>query len=206
MTALLLRPATPGDRDALYDICLRTAAAGADASKLHDDLELVGHVWVGPYLALEPEHAVVAVGADDVPVGYVVGALDSGEFERRAEDEWWPALRDRYPLDAGADRTRPPADRKAIELLHTPPRADATFLDRYPSHLHINLLPRAQGHGAGRRLLDRLIAELGAAGSPGVQLGVAAANHGAVGFYEAYGFERLAERRDTIVYGLVPDR
>ena len=62
------------------------------------------------------------------------------------------------------------------------------MVEAYPSHLHINLLPRLQGRGFGRRLIERWLQMAGAAGSRGVHLGVNAANRPALGFYRALGF------------------
>ena len=47
---------------------------------------------------------------------------------------------------------------------------------RYPSHLHIDLLPRGQGQGHGRLLIESLLDLLRAGGSGGVHLGVSPTN------------------------------
>ena len=97
MTATI-RNVRAGDRDALYEICLRTADAGDDGRHLYTDPLLPGHVWAGGYLAHEPEHAFV-IDADHRVIGYVLGALDSRAFEAALERAWWPPLRAEYPLD-----------------------------------------------------------------------------------------------------------
>jgi ribosomal protein S18 acetylase RimI-like enzyme len=193
---LVIRPARPHDLDAIYEICLRTSAAGEDATALHDDPRLPGHVWAGAYPALEPAHSFVLVAGDDIPIGYVLGALDTPGFERRQEAEWWPALRARYPKGSGAT----PADRAMVSLIHDPPRADPDIAAEHPSHLHIDLLPEAQGHGAGRRLIDVLSDSLAAAGSTGVHLGVDALNVRAIGFYQAVGFDVLARPEGAVIF------
>ena len=71
---------TAGDRDAIYDVCLRTGDAGGDASGLYVDRDLFGDIWAGPYLALRPHLAFVAEGDAGVD-GYVVGAEDTTAFE-----------------------------------------------------------------------------------------------------------------------------
>ena len=83
MTATI-RHVRAGDRDAVYDICLRTADAGDDGTHLYTDPRLPGHVWAGAYMALEPEHGFV-VDDDDRVVGYILGALDSRRFEAQLE-------------------------------------------------------------------------------------------------------------------------
>ena len=63
----------------------------------------------------------------------------------------------------------------------------------HPAHLHIDLLPRFQGRGLGRRLLDHLFEGLRAAGADAVHLGVSPENTNAIAFYEHLGFEVLVE-------------
>lgn len=183
-----IRNVRADDLDAVYDICLRTSDAGADATPLHDDVRLPGHVWAAPYVVHEPDHAFVLVDDADVPIGYVLGAIDSRAFEARLEREWWPELRDRYPLDV----ERRPDDQECVRFIHEPPHSAVDVVDEYPSHLHVDLLPAAQGQGAGRRLIDALLESLAAEGSPGVHLGVDRGNERAKGFYEAIGFTMLS--------------
>src|SRR3546814_4018351 len=76
--------------------------------------------------------------------------------------------------------------------LHHPLRMPDIVLRDYPSHLHINLLPRLQGRGVGRRLIERWLRLAAAAGSIGVHLGVNAANQRASGFYRALGFAGIS--------------
>ncbi len=182
---VIVRAATPNDRDALYDICVRTGDGGRDATSLIDEPDLYGHLYAGAYLALEPSLATVAV-IDDHVVGYVIGALDTAAFEARCEAEWWPVLRERYPLPAGGTEL----DRRFVEAIHHPRATPPAVIERYPSHLHIDLLPVAQGRGLGRRLMQHLFDQLRAAGSPGVHLGVDPRNEHAIGFYEHLGMRR----------------
>ncbi|MDP2289927.1 MAG: GNAT family N-acetyltransferase, partial [Actinomycetota bacterium] len=93
-----LRGVRPEDLDDLYDVCLRTGAAGEDATDLFASPRLLGDLFVAPYAVLEPEHAFVV--HDGVRVqGYTVGALDSRSFEARCEAEWFPAARERHAND-----------------------------------------------------------------------------------------------------------
>ncbi len=84
----------PDDLDDLYRICLQTAGNGEDATALFRDPKLPGHVYAAPYALFEPSLAFVSEDAGGVG-GYIVAALDSETFERRLEQEWWPALRAR---------------------------------------------------------------------------------------------------------------
>jgi len=179
-----IRAYRPGEEQVLYDICLRTGDSGADAAALYRDPDLLGAVYVGPYLRLAPEHALVGVDEDGV-AGYVLGVPDTASFEAACAREWWPALRARYPVDTYPEDT---PDGRMVRLIHDPPVTSPDVLERYPAHLHIDLLPRLQGQGDGRRLLTALLDGLAAAGAPGVHLGVGAANERAIGFYRRMGF------------------
>jgi ribosomal protein S18 acetylase RimI-like enzyme len=194
---VIVRPALATDRDAVYDICLRTGDAGADATALLAHGELYGHVYAGAYLALAPELALVAELDGDV-VGYVVGALDTAAFDERLEAEWWPALRARYPLPGDGTEV----DRRLVQEVHRPFHMPAMLLARYPSHLHVNLLPVAQGRGVGRRMMDGVFDLLRDAGSPGVHLGVDPRNERAIGFYEHLGMTRRSPDPAAVLFTL----
>ncbi|HEY1914757.1 MAG TPA: GNAT family N-acetyltransferase [Streptosporangiaceae bacterium] len=187
-----IRPYRSADLDDLYRICLLTADSGEDATSLYSDPRLPGHVFAAPYGVLEPSLAFIAEDDHGEAAGYIVGARDSQDFERRMERDWWPALRGRYPLpQAGLpqeDWTREQLAAQAIERRWTTPDE---LNARYPSHLHINLLPPLQGHGVGRRLIETLTTALREQGSPGLHLHVNPGNQRAAAFYGHVGFTEL---------------
>jgi ribosomal protein S18 acetylase RimI-like enzyme len=198
----VIRAAAAEDRAAMYAICRLTGNAGEDATALYHDPDLLGEVWVGPYLALEPDLAFVGVDEDGV-AGYVVGAADTAKFEAACEQRWWPQLRRRYPEPPDSDTLSP--DQELHRWIHHPPRTPDAVVAEYPAHLHIDLLPRVQGRGLGRRLMDTLVERLRRLGVPGVHLGVHPANHRAIGFYRHLGFEPLGRDDDDsggYLYGL----
>jgi ribosomal protein S18 acetylase RimI-like enzyme len=199
---LAIRPVRaddPAEVDRIYDICLRTGASGEDATDQFADPRLLGEVYAGPYVRFAPGLAfVLDGGADAGALGYVLGVTDTAAFEDELERSWWPELRRRYPVDrfpAGS----PDAD--VVGLIHRPHRTPPELLRAYPAHLHVDVLPGAQGGGNGRRLIETLTGALRAAGAAGVHLGVAADNVRAQGFYEHLGFRRV-ERAPGHVYGL----
>jgi ribosomal protein S18 acetylase RimI-like enzyme len=197
----VIRPYDPRDRRALDEVCLRTAASGGDASGQYADPRLLGEVWVGPYVTFEPGLALVLDDGDGAQ-GYVLGALDTRDFEARCEQEWWPPLRVRHPLPGSpAAAGAVTADARVVELVHRPPRAPDAVVAGHPSHLHIDLLPRWQGGGWGRRLLEQLLGLLADGGSPGVHLGVGADNVRARGFYAHLGFREIEVVGDTRFLG-----
>jgi ribosomal protein S18 acetylase RimI-like enzyme len=191
-----IRPLRREDRDALYAICLKTGDAGQDATALYRDAELLGHIYAGPYVALEPESGFVL--EDEAGIGgYIVGARDTDAFETRLEQEWWPLLRARYPDPA----VLPEPERHLAQSIHKPWHTPRRITEPYPSHLHINLLPRFQG-GWGKRMMDRWLAAMRDAGSPGAHLGVGTRNERAVRFYLRYGFQEFQRWNDVLMLGI----
>ena len=75
--------------------------------------------------------------------------------------------------------------------IHHPGRTAEEIVKPYPSHLHINLLPRLRGQGVGSQLMMRWLAEVRDMGSHGAHLAVGAANRRAIRFYRACGFHEL---------------
>jgi ribosomal protein S18 acetylase RimI-like enzyme len=194
---MAIRSYRPGDRAAVYDICLRTGDAGADASHLVSDPELPGHVYAGPYLALCPELAFV-LELPGAVAGYVIGALDTRAFVDAYHERWLPRLAGSHPPPAGPPATH---EERLLDTLHRPELLLEPRFPQHPSHLHINLLARARGRGNGRALIETICAALGAAGSPGVHLGVQRRNERALGFYPRAGFERIHADADAVFFG-----
>jgi ribosomal protein S18 acetylase RimI-like enzyme len=193
----IIRPAREEDRPALYDVVLHTADNGGDATALHRLPDIQGDIYTGPYLAFEPEFAFV-LEDDQGPAGFVLGALDTRRFEDRLERDWWPPLRLKYADAAKKDLL--PDDLRLLAMIHNPHRAPEAILPEYPSHLHIDILPRQQGKGQGRRLLETLFGALAASGSPGVHLFVGARNERAIAFYQRMGMTEFS--RDERVLGM----
>lgn len=195
---MLIRPATSADGPVLYDVCLRTGADGEDATASYSDTRLLGHIYVGPYLALEPDLAFVL--DDGAPAGYVLGARDTRDFDRRCEREWWPPLRKQYANPTMSRAWTP--DERLRYMIHHPPRLDGALLMEYPAHLHIDLLPRAQGAGNGRRLITHLLDRLRTRGSSGVHLVTGMGNRRAIGFYQHVGMQTLQTHQGAVVMGM----
>ncbi len=176
-----IRPFHPVDIPALYRVCLLTGDAGGDATALYRDPDLLGHLYVGPYPAADPSLTFV-VHDDDGVAGYLVGTADTLAFDAWCERHWWPALRERYPMgpdDGSSDRT-------LVGQIHTP--AGDPPPPGYPAHLHIDLLPRLQRQGWGRRLIEAFADALRERGVPGAHLGVDPRNANARAFYARLGF------------------
>jgi ribosomal protein S18 acetylase RimI-like enzyme len=194
-----IRPCEPPDEAAVYEVCLRTGDNGDDASQSFDDPKALGHIYVGPYLKLEPHLALVLEDAAGV-CGYALGALDSKRFYDAYLNQWLPELRRRHPEPTG-DRARWTRTQRVIHEYYHPEIFMPAPYEHYPSHLHIDLLPHARGRGLGRAMMNALLDELAARGSPGVHLGMGATNARAERFYKKIGFHELARVGDVLYLG-----
>lgn len=213
-----IRPYRASDRAAVAEVCVRTAAAGSDARGLYSDDLLMPEVFALPYVDHAPELAFVVVRpdeeltrdgatadpADDVLhvddgrlTGYVIGVADTRDFVAWWERAWGPGFAARHPEPGTPPSGREPrfSEPALLDAGKDPGRMVRGItdeeLDRYPAHLHIDLLPENQGRGLGRALLDTLRAALAERRVPGVHLGMDPSNTRARAFYDRYGFHEL---------------
>jgi ribosomal protein S18 acetylase RimI-like enzyme len=176
-----------GDHDDVYDVCVRTGAAGQDARGRYSTDNLLGDIYVGPYLRIAPEHAYV-LDSGGRAGGYIIGTPSTTDFVAAYRADWLPGLRGRYAPPASAptcDEERKLADMFAPEHMLRPELA------AHPAHLHINLLPAYQGAGHGRALMATFLASVAAVGARSCHLTVRAANTGALRFYDRLGWRRI---------------
>ena len=187
--SIQIRSYRPSDEAGTYEVCLKTGDAGQDATSLHVDPRALGNIYVGPYLSLEPQLSLVLEDEDGI-CGYCLGALDTPRFFHRFTTEWLPPLQALHPDPTGDMESWSPTERIYQEL-HHPDLFHPEPIAEFPSHMHIDLLPRAQGKGWGVRLVGELLSRLRDAESPGVHLGMWARNERALRFYTKLGFHEL---------------
>ncbi|MEU2201101.1 GNAT family N-acetyltransferase [Isoptericola sp. NPDC019482] len=212
----MIRSYRATDRAAVAEVCVRTAAGGSDARGLYSDDLLMPEVFALPYVEYAPDLAFVVVRPDEelagVPAdpaddvlrvddgrltGYVIGVADTRDFVSWWELAWGPGFAERHPRAGASPSGREPRFSEAalLDAGKDPGRMvrgiTADELDRYPAHLHIDLLPENQGRGLGRQLMDTLRATLAERGAPGVHLGMDPDNTRARAFYDRYGFQEL---------------
>lgn len=190
MSTFRIRDARPGDEAGAYHVCLKTGNFGQDGEPFYrDDPDALGRIFVGPYLAFEPEFSLIL--EDDQGIcGYALGALESRTFFDRYEGEWRPKLCAQFP-DPGGDPSTWTRSQMVHSWYHHPDYTCPEPYAEYPSHLHIDLLDRAQGRGFGRTMLNQVMDRLRLRGSPGAHLGVSLMNVPAQGFYRKLGFQEL---------------
>ena len=193
-----IRSVHASDLPSLYRICHATGWRGRDAAGKVADPDLIGHSYVGPYAALEPEHGFVAIDETQL-VGYAVSTTNSVSFHERWEVRWFPSLRERYRDPGQQDDSATARFVRALHRGHPPP--PGINLTQYPAHLHINLLPQAQHRGLGRSLLETLFSQLKREKVAGIHLYVSNENTDAIRFYERVGFKLIDAQPTVIGFG-----
>jgi ribosomal protein S18 acetylase RimI-like enzyme len=189
---MTIRPYRAGDEPGAYHVCMKTGDHGKDGEPFYrEDPDALGRIFVGPYLAYEPELSLILEDAEGI-CGYALGAFDSRRFYERYEKEWRPRLCSQFPEPTGE-----PAQWSRVQQVHSwyhrPDYYCPEPYDDYPAHLHIDLLERAQGRGFGRRMMEQVMERLRRRGSPGAHLGVSVLNKPALGFYRRLGFRELIQ-------------
>ena len=179
--------AQPCHRAALFRVCLLTGdGQGGDGSTLFAGREeLLGQLFVGPYLDVHPELAFALLDPNGEAVGYVLGCPDSTLFRRKCAESYWPSLLSSCPQLA--------QEALFVEHAFGPGSSGGEYEESYPAHLHIDLLPSAQNQGFGRLMISRLLDSLRGLLAPGVHLSMMASNARAGGFYRKLGFDKIAE-------------
>ena len=190
MNNCTIRPAASGDEKGAYHVCLKTGDNGADGEPFYrEDPDALGRVYVGPYLAFEPQISLILEDVDGI-CGYALGAFDSRKFYERYEKEWRAKLVAQFAAPHG-DASRWSRVQQVYNTYHNPDYFLPEPYAAYPSHLHIDLLERAQGRGYGRRMIERNLQTLRRLGSRGAHLGLSTLNMRAYWFYKHLGFSEL---------------
>ena len=195
---VVLRPAKPTDLPELLRVCLQTGDSGKDATHLHNLSDLVGDIYVAPYVLHEPNFAY-ALWADDTVVGYLLGVLNTNEFENQLAQSYWPQTKARY---AQLDSEITPSDEALLNDLAKQGFSDLELIAEYPSHLHIDIVESHQGAGYGKSMIAFLLSELKDEGSKGVHLHMSAQNDRARAFYKKFGFVELTEDENECIMGV----
>ena len=202
MSDCTIRPARPEDQAGAYYVCLKTGDYGKDGEPFYrEDPDALGRIFVGPYLEFEPDLSLTLEDAEGI-CGYAYAAFDSRSFFDRYEREWRPQLTAQFPMPTG-DRAKWTRVQNVHSWYHEPDYFTPEPYAEYPSHMHIDLLPRAQGRGYGRRMMEILMNKLRDRGSPGAHLGVIATNTPAQAFYKKLGFHELARTgsgQEAVIY------
>lgn len=189
MSDHVVRAFVEADRQGLAGIFGR-AGAGSPTASLWGHEASEREVYLGAYMDRAPEHLSVAE-IDGALVGYLAGCPDTSLVGPDSARVVSAIRKNRlyvkpaplaFFLRAAADSVAAWARRR--------PTAGAFVDDRWPAHLHIDLVPEARGRGLGSALMARWQGQLTDMGSAGCHLQTVVENAQAVAFFERCGFRR----------------
>ena len=149
-----VRPYRAEDRAAVRRICYVTGYMGDSPAWYWRDVESFADLWTRYYTDEEPESALVADRGGEV-VGYLLGCVDTTRAEGPGSLMRHHAVRRMCLLRPGTAGVmwRMIADVVRDSVLGKVPLPVALIDDRWPAHLHIDLLPEARAGGVGRALM-----------------------------------------------------
>lgn len=191
-----IRPYEAGDREALRRLCRAAAYGERPLATVFPDEELFADLMTRYHTDWEPGSTLVARGeaSADGLAGYLCGARDTRRQRRVQAVRIVPAALLRFTLRGGLLRraTWRLIGANSDRILPRRGLGSGELEPLYPAHLHIALAREARGRGLGRRLVEAFLAQLAAAGIPGVHAVVREENAGAGRFFERLGFRAIA--------------
>lgn len=205
MGDFVIRPYQSTDRQSVRNICYETGFMGEPVDWLWPDKESFADLFTIYYTDVEPESAfVVEAISDDRTgdsrqpnkiIGYLTGCIDTRKIPSHIDIAFKHLFMRALPLRPSMARILWRSARDIVVdavAMHT--LLQNELIDpRWPSHLHIDLLPEARGKGVGRMLIDTWINRLVEVGSPGCHLRTLAENHNAIKFFETVGFSKWGD-------------
>ncbi len=192
-----IRQAKLSDIPQIHNVCLKTGFSGEDATPLVRDKYLLGKYFAEPYLQFEIDSCFV-ITEQFTPQGYIVGTSSTEAFNKWMNKSWLPKLRKQYPSTLHPTNE---LEKFLLDLIHRN-CINPSFLDNYPAHLHIDLLPQMQGRGLGKKMMIHFFDLLKSKGVPGCHLSLGARNTKALEFYERMGFSVLETPLGAVVMGI----
>ena len=180
-----IRPYQEKDQQAVRGICIATSGLPV---KTQRQKELLLLQYCDYYLEQEPDACFVAVDETDTPIGYILCAKEYHAYRRRFLERYLPRIR-------ALSVWRAVAARAEVGLT-------GRYAERYPAHMHIDILDAYQRMGIGHRLVDTLAACLAGQNVKGLMLSVGSTNQKGVNFYQKYGFQKIGTVAGALVMGL----
>ena len=193
MSDVTLRALAAGDEAQIGRVAYRTGFFGDSAARYFPDGALFADIWTGPYFETSLTLGFVAERGGEV-VGYILG-LPAQAYYGRALTR--VILRRIVPGVLLGRYANPFGGLPYLLRFARFPGEHAPF-ERYPAHLHINLLPNTRGLGLGSALLTAYLNALRVRGVPGVQLSTTGENRAALRLYKKAGFEVYAEEASPL--------
>ena len=191
-----IRPYDKKDFRYVQDICLATSWLSKDPSPTNR--AIVCSMYCDYYLDNEPEYCFVAVDEDDIPIGYILCAVDLDTYHEQMTQNYLPVVR----KISGSDYFRFAAEVKLEQRY---------IKQGYTAHLHLDVLedlpdelyeefeeyPKDE---ISKALLEALINKLKENFVEGLFLVCGLKDKAACKFYEYLGFQDIDYLSSCVVY------
>lgn len=159
------------DRADCQRICIRTAPP----QKSEQSERALLLLYNDYYTEREPDNCFVLDDGNGNAVGYILTSSDFQSYKEVFCAYYLPEIKRISRLQYYMRKF----------AFHTEKR----LAEKYPAHLHIDLLPGYTGKGEGGKLMEAALSNLRNKGVKGIFLGVGSRNTGAVRFYKRHGFD-----------------
>ena len=178
-----IRPYHPKDVENLNMICVETASDIFRGKKLAETALI--EVYCRYYIEQEPESCFVVADQKDEAKGYILCAKNYDEYKQIFKEKY---LKTWNPV--------------TLIMGNFAMKSIKDYTNKYPAHLHIDLLPECQGQGYGRKLIEMLVKHLKEQKINGLMLHVSMHNEGARAFYKKCGFQVLYADKNDVLMGM----
>ena len=178
-----IRSYKPKDSEHLKYICIETASNLFRGKKITE--RALAEVYCRYYIEQEPESCFVVVDQNDIAKGYILCAKNYDAYKKIFKEKYLKTW-----------------NIATLIMGNFAMNSIQEFVEEYPAHLHIDLLPECQGQGYGRQLIERLIEHLREQKTEGLMLHVSMKNEGARAFYARCGFKVLHSDKNDVLMGI----
>ena len=188
---LQIRPFVRGDAPAIREICVATGRLRPSQAP---EPWIFARYWTDYYIRFEPSHLLVAAQGDRV-VGYLSSSYDTKGFRKCMRRRILPSLLLRSVLTGAV--AHPPSRNFLVKRVSAWAEHESDppgLLEKFPAHIHIDILKEAQGKGGGTALMERFLAQAREARVPGVHAETLAGNMQGCRFFVKAGFREYARR------------
>lgn len=192
-----IRKVQKDDEESLVDICYITGDPFLKG--VFPDVKLFGLFWCSYYVRFETENCFVAIDTNsNKVVGYILSSLDTKSYEKKFRKEFTMSIKNQIK---NLKKRSLKAKIIAYFILHRPlSRKRKKIIEKYPAHLHINILSEYQRQGIGHRLMKRLEEHLKEKNILGFHLEVGSKNIQGINFYRKFGLNQIHKNTMNIVF------
>lgn len=183
---ITIRPYQKKDFRYVQDICVATSSFASDDTPANR--VLLCAMYCDYYLDNQSSHCFVAVDENDIPVGYILCAVDTDDYQEKMAENYLPLVRKL-------------SSKQFFEYNAQLKIAERYVRSGYTAHLHVDILSDYHRQGIGTQLVNALEDHLKALYVEGLHLVCSSKNEVARAFYEKMGFEDIDYIVGSVVYG-----